>query len=170
MPLSAITWATIGLRYDQISRVLKWLALALFAYVVTAFVVKSGWSRVLRDALIPRWPRGQEQWSTLVAILGTTISPCLFFWQASLEVEEDKKAGKRRLSERRGTTAAALSTRRFDVAIGTFFSNFVMFFIIVTTAFTLHAHGRTHPTSSLEIARARNRSPDDSPSSSMRPG
>ena len=151
---AAITWATVRLRYEQISRVLKWLALALFAYVVTAIHVVADWRPVLRDAVLPHLPRSGSEWSTLVAILGTTISPYLFFWQASLEVEEEKAAGHRRLEQRRGTTPGDLWKRRVDVGVGTFFSNFVMFFVIVTTAFTLHRHGVTHPKSSLEIARA----------------
>ncbi len=150
----AITWATVRLRYAQISRGLKWLAVALFAYVAVALRVVSGWGPVLRDAVLPSLPRGSEAWSTLVAILGTTISPYLFFWQASLEVEEEKTAGHTRVEERRGTTRRDLARRWLDVGVGTFFSNFVMFFVIVTTAFTLHRHGITHPTSSLEIARA----------------
>ncbi|HYX20089.1 MAG TPA: divalent metal cation transporter [Thermoanaerobaculia bacterium] len=150
----AITWATVRLRYEQISRVLKWLALALFAYVVVAVRVVSNWGPVLKDAVLPTLPHGSEAWSTLVAILGTTISPYLFFWQASLEVEEEKAAGHTRVEERRGTTWKALVRRWFDVGVGTFFSNFVMFFVIVTTAFTLNRHGITHPRTSLEIARA----------------
>jgi Mn2+/Fe2+ NRAMP family transporter len=151
---AAITWATVRLRYAQISRVLKWLALALFAYVAVALRVVTGWGPVLKDAVLPRLPHGSEAWSTLVAILGTTISPYLFFWQASLEVEEEKAAGHARVEERRGTTRRALTRRWLDVGVGTFFSNFVMFFVIVTTAFTLNRHGITHPKSSLEIARA----------------
>jgi len=149
-----ITAATIRLRYAAISRVLKWLALALFAYVITAFRVVTDWPRVLRDAVIPTLPRGREAWSTLVAILGTTISPYLFFWQASLEVEEEKAAGHRRVAERRGTSARAIRRRWIDVASGALVSNLVMFFVIVTTAFTLHRSGPRHPTTSLEIARA----------------
>ncbi|HKD20050.1 MAG TPA: divalent metal cation transporter [Thermoanaerobaculia bacterium] len=150
----AITWATIRLRYESISRILKWLAVALFAYVATAIHVTSDWPSVLRDAVLPSWPRGSAAWSTLVAILGTTISPYLFFWQASLEVEEEKAEGKRRLQDRRGATPQELAHRRLDVGIGTFFSNFVMFFVILTTAFTLHGHGHAHPKTSREIARA----------------
>ena len=150
----AITWATIRLRYEQISRILKWLALALFAYVATAIHVTSDWPSVLRDAVVPSWPGGAAAWSTLVAILGTTISPYLFFWQASLEVEEEKAEGKTRLEDRRGTSREDLARRRLDVGIGTFFSNFVMFFVIVTTAFTLHTHGHAQPKTSSEIARA----------------
>jgi hypothetical protein len=76
-------------------------------------------------------------WWTLVAILGTTISPYLFFWQASEEVEEEKAAGLNSLSQRRGATAIELRLRKMDVGVGTFFSNIVMFFIILTTAITL---------------------------------
>ena len=151
---AGITWATVRLRYEQISRILKWLALALFAYVATAIHVTSDWPRVLRDAVVPHWPLGGAAWSTLVAILGTTISPYLFFWQASLEVEEEKAEGKIQLKDRQGTTPRDLARRRLDVGIGTFFSNFVMFFVIVTTAFTLHGHGHAHPKTSGEIARA----------------
>ena len=151
---SAITVATIRLRYASIARILKWLALALFAYVITAFRVVTDWPAVVKATLVPSLPRGHEAWSTLVAILGTTISPYLFFWQASLEVEEEKAAGHSRVEERRGTSARALERRWTDVATGAFFSNFVMFFVIVTTAFTLHRVGPTHPTTSLQIARA----------------
>ncbi len=149
-----ITWATIRLRYAQISRILKWLALALFAYVATAVHVVPDWPRVLKDAIVPSLPRGHEAWGALVAILGTTISPYLFFWQASLEVEEEKAAGHRRLDEARGPSARAIERRWFDVGAGAFFSNVVMFFVIVTTAFTLHRSGPRHPATSLEIARA----------------
>ena len=86
-------------------------------------------------------PHSKAEWSMLVAILGTTISPYLFFWQTSEEVEEEKEAGENTLSERRGATLQELQLRRLDVGIGTFFSNVVMFFIILTTALTLHSHG-----------------------------
>ena len=96
--------ATVRLRYHQIANVLKWLALALFAYVVTAFVVKPDWSEVLRATFAPSWPQGHAAWATLVAILGTTISPYLFFWQAGQEVEEEKAMGRRLLIARQGAT------------------------------------------------------------------
>jgi Mn2+/Fe2+ NRAMP family transporter len=150
----AITWATIRLRYEQIARVLKWMAVSLFAYVITAIHVVPQWGPVLRDALVPRWPVSRNAWALLVAIFGTTISPYLFFWQASLEVEEEKAAGNRRVAQRRGTTPAALRWRWLDVGVGTLFSNVVMFFVIVSTAYTLHRHGVTHPNSSADIARA----------------
>jgi NRAMP (natural resistance-associated macrophage protein)-like metal ion transporter len=78
-----ISWATVRLHYHQIANVLKWLVLVLFAYPVTAFVAGADWSRVLRATLVPTMPHSRDEWWTLAAILGTTISPYLFFWQAS---------------------------------------------------------------------------------------
>ena len=150
----AIAWATIRLKYAQIAMVLKWLALALFAYVITAVHLGPDWPAVFRAALVPSLPKGSEGWGMLVAILGTTISPYLFFWQASQEVEEEKLAGRKLLSQRRGATARELQDRRLDVGVGTFFSNLVMFFIILTTALTLHKNGMTEPESSREVAEA----------------
>jgi Mn2+/Fe2+ NRAMP family transporter len=72
-----ITWATVRLRYQQIAKVLKWLVLVLFAYPATAFVVGADWGQVFRNSVIPSLPRSRDEWSMLVAILGTTISPFL---------------------------------------------------------------------------------------------
>ena len=91
--------------------------------------------------LLPSWPGGSAAWAALVAVLGTTISPYLFFWQAGQEVEEEKARGRRLVVHRRGATSRELVDRRIDVGVGTFFSNLVMFFIILTTALTLHRHG-----------------------------
>jgi NRAMP (natural resistance-associated macrophage protein)-like metal ion transporter len=123
-----ISWATVRLRYHQIANVLKWLVLVLFAYPITAFVVGADWGRVMRDTLLPSMPHSRDEWSTLVAILGTTISPYLFFWQASEEVEEEKAAGQSSLSQRRGATVKELGLRRMDVGVGTFFSNTILLF------------------------------------------
>jgi NRAMP (natural resistance-associated macrophage protein)-like metal ion transporter len=149
-----ISWATVRLRYHQIANLLKWLVLVLFAYPITAFVVGADWGRVARDTLVPSMPHTKDEWSMLVAILGTTISPYLFFWQASEEVEEEKAAGQSTLAERRGATAKELQLRRMDVGVGTFFSNVVMFFIILTTAITLNRHGITHIETSRQAAEA----------------
>ena len=92
---------------------------------------------------VPSMPHTRDEWSTLVAILGTTISPYLFFWQASEEVEEEKAAGQSTLAQRRGATLKELELRNIDVGVGAFFSNMVMFFIILTTATTLNRHGIT---------------------------
>jgi NRAMP (natural resistance-associated macrophage protein)-like metal ion transporter len=93
-----ISWATVRLRYHQIANTLKWLVLVLFAYPITAFVVGADWPRVLHDTLVPSMPHTRDEWSMLVAILGTTISPYLFFWKASEEVEEEKAAGQNTLA------------------------------------------------------------------------
>jgi NRAMP (natural resistance-associated macrophage protein)-like metal ion transporter len=150
----AIAAATVRLRYLQIATVLKWLALVLGAYVITAFLVHPHWSRVLRDAVVPSLPVGSNAWATLVAILGTTISPYLFFWQASQEVEEEKAKGRRMMVRREGASKDEIVDRKVDVGIGTFFSNAAMFFIILTTALTLHAHGMTHIETSRQAAEA----------------
>ena len=107
-----ISWATIRLQYQQIANVLKWLVLVLFAYPITAFVVGANWGQVLRDTLIPSMPHTRNEWATLVAILGTTISPYLFFWQASEEVEEEKSAGQSTLAQRRGATTEELESEK----------------------------------------------------------
>jgi Mn2+/Fe2+ NRAMP family transporter len=99
-------------------------------------------------------PHTRDEWSMLVAILGTTISPYLFFWQASEEVEEEKAAGQSTLAKRTGATVKELQLRRMDVGVGTFFSNLVMFFIILTTAITLNRHGVTHIETSRQAAEA----------------
>jgi NRAMP (natural resistance-associated macrophage protein)-like metal ion transporter len=149
-----ISWATIRLGYHQIADVLKWLVLVLFAYPITAFVVGANWSQVVRDTLVPSMPHSRDEWSILVAILGTTISPYLFFWQASEEVEEEKAAGQKTLVQRRGATGKELELRNIDVGVGTFFSNMVMFFIILTTAITLNRHGITHIETTRQAAEA----------------
>jgi Mn2+/Fe2+ NRAMP family transporter len=150
----AIAYTTIKLRYVALASILKWLAFVLFAYVVDAIIVGFDWRVVLRDTFIPSLPHGREMWGMLVAILGTTISPYLFFWQAAQEVEEEKAHGRRRVADRVGATRGEIRGRKADVALGTFFSNIVMFFIILATAVTLHRHGMTHPQSSREVASA----------------
>ncbi len=149
-----IAWATVRLRYAVIANVLKWLALALFAYVITALKLRPDWPHVLHDTFMPSLPHGAHAWGTVVAILGTTISPYLFFWQASQEVEEEKALGRHTLVARRGATDDEIGRRKLDVGAGTFFSNMAMYFIILTTALTLHAHGVSVPTTSREVAEA----------------
>jgi NRAMP (natural resistance-associated macrophage protein)-like metal ion transporter len=149
-----ISVLTVFLRYNQIANTLKWLALALFAYVITAFLVHPDWTAVLHAALIPSLPHGRDGWGALVAILGTTISPYLFFWQAGQEIEEEKARGQSLLTSRYGATKMELVDRRIDVGVGTFFSNLAMFFIILTTASTLHRHGITQIETSRDAAAA----------------
>lgn len=149
-----ITWATIKLHYKQIAKVLKWLVLALFAYPVTAFIVGPHWGQVTHDLFVPTMPHTRDAWGMLVAILGTTISPYLFFWQASEEVEEEKAAGLYSIASREGATLQELQMRKIDVGTGAFFSNMVMFFIILTTAVTLNRNGITHIETSRQAAEA----------------
>jgi len=151
---AGISWAIIRFRYDQIAKILKWLALALFAYVIAAVHIGPDWGEVLRDTFIPSLPRSGAGWATLVAILGTTISPYLFFWQASQEVEEEKAMGRRMLVQRYGATPRQIRDRKLDVGAGTAFSNLVMFSIILTTALTLHRHGVTQIETSQQVAQA----------------
>lgn len=149
----AIAAATVWLRYVTLANTLKWLALVLLAYVVTALMVGPDWKQVARDTFVPHVPE-RGAWSMIVAILGTTISPYLFFWQASQEVEEEKAMGRATTAERRGATAEEMSLRRWDVGAGTFVSNGAMFFIILTTALTLNKNGITNLTTSREVAQA----------------
>lgn len=148
-----IAAATVFFKYQQIASLLKWLALTLLAYVIAAFVVGANWLEVLHDAFIPSWPH-KEEWGMIVAILGTTISPYLFYWQASEEVEEEKAKGHVKLTERKGATEGELATRKLDVGTGAFFSELVMFFIILTTALTLHRNGITKVETSQQVAEA----------------
>ena len=151
---AGICLATVWLRYHQIANVLKWLALSLFAYIITAFIVKPDWTLVMKAFATPSLPTSHLAWAMLVAILGTTISPYLFFWQAGQEVEEEKAMGRRMLIEREGVTTDEIVDRRIDITIGTFFSNVVMFFIILTTALTLHKAGLTEINTIKQAAEA----------------
>jgi len=148
-----IAFATVRLRYVTLANTLKWLALVLLAYVITAFMVGPQWKQVAHDTFVPRVP-DRSAWSMVVAILGTTISPYLFFWQASQEVEEEKAMGRATVAKRRGATPDEMSLRRWDIGAGTLVSNAAMFFIILTTALTLHKNGITNLTSSREVAQA----------------
>src|SRR5581483_9170073 len=102
--------AQVWLPYAALANIFKWLALALFAYVVTAFIVRPPWGEVLRHFAIPHVYLNGTWLSTVVGVLGTTITPYLFYWQSSLMVEEDKEAGKTSLAARRGTDAASVRT------------------------------------------------------------
>lgn len=149
-----ISWATLRLRYAQISNTLKWLALILFAYILAAHAAHPDWKAVFKVAIVPHFPHSSAEWGMLVAIFGTTISPYLFFWQASQEVEEEKALGRYSLSLRKKATPDELKVRKLDVGIGTLFSNVVMFFIILTTALTLHQNGITQIETSKQAAEA----------------
>jgi NRAMP (natural resistance-associated macrophage protein)-like metal ion transporter len=140
--------------YRIIERIFKYLTLALFAYVVDAVVIHPPLSETLRATIVPTISLDRDYIATIVAILGTTISPYLFFWQTSHEVEEEKAAGKKTRAQRRGTTWYELRIATIDVNLGMLFSNLVMYFIILATALTLHANGKTDVSTGAEAAQA----------------
>jgi NRAMP (natural resistance-associated macrophage protein)-like metal ion transporter len=137
--ISLLFWTS----YRTIARIFKWLTLALFAYIAAAFLAHPDWGAVLRHTLIPHVEWTGAFWATLVGILGTTISPYLFFWQAAQEVEQEIAEGKSTVKQREGASKREIRRSRTDVLTGMFFSNLVMYFIILTSAATLHAHGKT---------------------------
>jgi NRAMP (natural resistance-associated macrophage protein)-like metal ion transporter len=142
-------------RYSRYVSILKWLTLSLFAYVGVAFVVKMPWGEVARSLVIPQITFTPAYMTVVVAILGTTISPYLFFWQAEEEVEEVKERPDARPLERAPEQAVAEFSRiRWDTYIGMGMSNAVALFIILTTAATLHAHGITDIQTSSQAAEA----------------
>jgi len=138
--------------YSLIAKYFKWLTLALFSYIATVFFVKLDPNQVIRGSLIPSIRLDAPFLSTLVAILGTTISPYLFFWQADQEVEEGIRLGNKHLWQRQGTTKHALHNRAIDVIAGMLFSNVVMYFIILITGATLFKAGMHNITSAAEAA------------------
>lgn len=140
--------------YRLIARTFKWLTLVLFAYIVAAFLAKPDWHAILHATFVPHVEWTSAFLTTFVGILGTTISPYLFFWQASQEVEDDRAHGKITVEQREGATLAELRIARTDVLTGMFFSNLVMYFIILTTAATLHTHGHTNIETAKQAAEA----------------
>jgi len=140
--------------YRLIARTFKWLTLALFAYIGSALYARPDLGEVLRGTLIPTLSLDARFMTMLVAILGTTISPYLFFWQASQEVEEEISMGRRTLKARRGATDTEMRFARVDVTTGMFFSNVVMYFIILATAATLFKAGQADIQSAAEAAQA----------------
>jgi len=142
-------------RYSRYVSVLKWLTLSLFAYVGVAFVVKMPWAEVAASLVVPQITFTPAYMMVVVAILGTTISPYLFFWQAEEEVEEVKERDQAKPLKRAPEQATPEFRRiRIDTWIGMGFSNAVALFIILTTAATLHAHGVTDIQTSAQAAEA----------------
>jgi len=140
--------------YGTIFKTFKWLTLALFAYVLTGILVHPDVLAVLRASVVPHLEFNRDFITALVAIFGTTISPYLFFWQASSEVDEMRAAGKLTEAARRGVKTSELKAARFDILIGMLFSNVVMYFIILTAASVLHAHGKTDVQTADQAAQA----------------
>jgi NRAMP (natural resistance-associated macrophage protein)-like metal ion transporter len=141
--------------YVRYARYLKWLALVLLAYIFSAILAHLDWSEVLSNGFIPHIEMSKESIILLCAILGTTISPYLFFWQTSQEVEEQILHGKATLKQRRTATSnSEIKGMRIDVWSGMFLSNLVMFFIIAACAGVLYPHGITNIESAAQAAEA----------------
>jgi NRAMP (natural resistance-associated macrophage protein)-like metal ion transporter len=149
-----LLFVQIFLSYRLLSLIFKWLTLALFAYVITAFIVHPNWPDVFRHTVIPEVHFSGRWITTLVGVLGTTISPYLFFWQASLMVEEEKQQGRTTIAARRGATNREIVDMHADVNTGMVISNAIMFFIITTTAVTLYAHGKHDIATAQDAAQA----------------
>ena len=140
--------------YTLIRNVFRWLALALLAYVGSAVLAKPELLPVLKGTFTPKIEFNREFLSLLVAVIGTTLSAYLYTWQSNEEVEEEIAMGRKRLSERKGATRAELKHSRMDIFWGMFFSNVVMYFIVLSTASTLHRSGQTAVESAAQAAEA----------------
>jgi NRAMP (natural resistance-associated macrophage protein)-like metal ion transporter len=160
-PLLAVGFALVILllevfvSYKAYVRLLKWLSLALFAYIATAFLVHVPWQQALAATFVPRFQFTPAFIYILVGILGTTISPYLFFWQSSEVVEEEIAA--HRLAQRGGEPRISrgyMKRLRFDTAIGMVFSNVVAWFVLIVAAVVLGAHGVTNIASPADAAKA----------------
>ncbi|HEY5442763.1 MAG TPA: Nramp family divalent metal transporter [Candidatus Saccharimonadales bacterium] len=140
--------------YVRYARYLKWLALILFAYIFSALLAHPNWGNVLKNTFTPHVKFNKDSILLICAILGTTITPYLFFWQTSQEIEEEIAAGQTTLKQRAGSTPAEIKRMRVDVWSGMFLSNIVMFFIIAACASVLFTHGITNITSAAQAADA----------------
>ncbi|MFA6251465.1 MAG: Nramp family divalent metal transporter [Candidatus Paceibacterota bacterium] len=127
--------------YKKYARYLKWLVITLFSYIITGFIIHMDWGNLLDHSLIPHITFSKSQILLITAILGTTISPYLFFWETSQEVEEEIAEGKTTVHSRRGTNKIEIKKMRRDIWTGMFLSNLVMFFIIAVCANTLFVNG-----------------------------
>ncbi|MEX2052090.1 MAG: divalent metal cation transporter [Candidatus Paceibacterota bacterium] len=160
-PMMVISFALFSLilqvfvSYKNYAKYLKYLALSLFAYIFSAFALDISWGEVLRSVVVPTVNFSKEEIILICAVLGTTISPYLFFWQSSQEVEEEILRGEVTEEERRGkATKEDIKDMRVDVWSGMFMSNLVMFFIIVTSSVTLFQNGITNINTAADAAEA----------------
>ncbi len=140
--------------YILIRNVFRWLALVLLAYAGAALLAKPDLGPVIHGTFIPTIHFNRDFLTIMVAVIGTTLSAYLYSWQSNEEVEEKIAAGRIRLWQRKGATEAELATSGYDILIGMIFSNVVMYFIILSTAATLHKAGHTDVQSAAEAAQA----------------
>jgi NRAMP (natural resistance-associated macrophage protein)-like metal ion transporter len=148
-------WLQIFTPYKRYAKYLKWLSLVLLAYVVSAFLAHLNWSHVLSHAFVPSISFNKNQLLLICAILGTTISPYLFFWQTSQEVEDQIVQGKTTIQMRQdSTTPKDVHSMRVDVWSGMFLSNIAMFFIVAACGGLLFTHGVTNIQTASQAAQA----------------
>ncbi len=140
--------------YRRLAPFLKWFTLTLFVYVAAAFTLQIPWGRVAHDVLVPTFENSSAFWMMIVAILGTTISPYLFFWQAAQEVEEMRLHGIVAGNESPAVVKKALRRVRLDTIIGMVFSNGIAFFVMLTAALVLHTEGVVQVESAAQAAAA----------------
>lgn len=140
--------------YYRYAKYLKWLSLVLFAYIISAILTHPDWHTLFHYAFVPHIKFDRTELLLICAILGTTITPYLFFWQTSQEIEEEIAAGKSTLALRRVTATKDVGSMRVDVWSGMFLSNVVMFFIIAACAGTLFRHGITNINTAAQAAQA----------------
>jgi NRAMP (natural resistance-associated macrophage protein)-like metal ion transporter len=160
-PLYVVVFGTVSVlaqiffKYERYVAILKWLTLVLFAYVIALFMAKVPWNEALAGLLIPKIQWNSAFLTTLVAILGTTISPYLFIWQSSQEAEEQRiDPDKKPLKREPGKEGEEVRRIRIDTLVGMGVSNLIAIAIIMTTAATLHASGKTSIESSSQAAEA----------------
>jgi NRAMP (natural resistance-associated macrophage protein)-like metal ion transporter len=144
----------IFIPYQKYSKYLKWLVISLLSYIVTGLIIHMDWSNLLKNLIVPNITFSKTQILLITGILGTTISPYLFFWQTSQEIEEEIKDGKTTVHLRRGTNSAEIKEMRKDVWTGMFLSNLVMFFIIAVCASVLFKNGITNIATANDAALA----------------
>jgi NRAMP (natural resistance-associated macrophage protein)-like metal ion transporter len=140
--------------YRTLVKIFKWLTLTLFAYIAAAFLASPHWGEVLRATFVPTLRFDHQYLMTLVAIFGTTITPYLFFWQASQEVEEELHMGRESLAEREGATDREIRIAEIDVDTGMIFASLVFYFVVLASAVTLHAGGKTDIQTATDAAEA----------------
>jgi NRAMP (natural resistance-associated macrophage protein)-like metal ion transporter len=146
--------AEVLIPYHLYAGYLKFLTLVLLFYVAAAFSVRIPWGEVAHAALFPSINLDRDQLLMVVAVFGTTISPYLFFWQASQEAEESRLSHRRLYAEHAELKKNSFRSISIDTWVGMFFSNAIAFFIIVTTAATLHSQGITHIDTAAQAAEA----------------
>ena len=145
----------VWLSYETMTRVLKWLTLALLAYVGVVFMLHVNWEKVLVHTLVPNFQNNSKYWMMIVAILGTTISPYLFFWQASQEAEQwQRNNDANDITHHERFMHEHLYRIKLDTSIGMIFSNIIAFCVMLATALTLNQHGITNIETTKQAAEA----------------